>query len=127
MTAFCICQQLHGYTKKKIENLLETTHFLCFLREAGYTALELICMPKTHEAFKEDENLLSMRSEIMRCISTKATRLINRAFPEEKAQPTCFDRWKVLHTYFVHNFLWRDIGMAPRGSSIWKDWAASPG
>ena len=103
--------------------------FWHFLREIGFTALEIICMPRSHDSFREDPNLLRKRDEIMNVITTRVTRLVNIAFPEEAKSDRQLDKRGILLDYLEQNKLWRDLQMAPTGPRdvTWNDWVHTPG
>jgi len=123
--------QLHGYTEKRkdAENMQESERFFHFVRELGFTALEIISMPRTHEAFLEDPYLLLKRDQIMNVITTKVTRLVNIAFPEEAKSQHQLDRRRIFLEYLERNKLWRDRQVAPTGpwGVTWAAWVSTPG
>ena len=123
--------QLHGYaeTRKDTEKMQQYERFWHFLREIGFTALEIICMPRSHDSFREDPNLLRKRDEIMNVITTRVTRLVNIAFPEETKSDCQLDKRGILLDYLEQNKLWRDLQMAPTGPRdvTWNDWVHTPG
>jgi hypothetical protein len=123
--------QLHGYTeiRNDAENLQSCEFFFHFVREVGFTALEIISMPRTHDAFLEDPYLLKKRDEIMGVLTTKVNRLTNVAFPEEAKSAHHLDKRGILLGYLDDKKLWRERQMAPTGPMdvTWAAWVSTPG
>ena len=130
------CLQIH-YDVQFIHNdddeLSRTPVQLHFIRQRGFSYLEMITTDVKHPMFTVDSSLRHHRDYILTYITNRANPIAKQAFPELDAYVrnktlslnlgTIFKNWVCLKKSWVY------VGDAPLGESCrtWQEWIKTPG